>query len=98
MKRKLVSLFVVIMLLIGLMGVPVQAASESEIEDSILDGLEWLADEQDDVTGSWGSYYPIAETAFAVLKFHSYAIETGQLVDGKIVEMWRFIPARSEKK
>jgi hypothetical protein len=41
-------------------------------------GLLWLAEQQDPVTGAWGlDYYPIASTAFAIIKFATYESETG---------------------
>lgn len=63
---------------------PIGQATEEDIEQSILDGLLWLVGQQDlnelsPYYGSWGWSNKIAETAFAVLKLETYAIETGQL-------------------
>ena len=89
MKRKIVSIVVALVLLVGLLAFPAQAATEEEIEDAIIDGLVWLAGQQDTGDGSWGSGgWTVAETAFAVLKFQTYAVETDQLnEDGKIEEI-----------
>lgn len=89
MKRKIVSIAAAVALLTGLLAVPVQAVDQDDIEQSIIDGLVWLAGEQDSTDGSWGemSGREVAETAFVLLKFHTYAVETGQLVDGKIEEI-----------
>ncbi len=64
---------------------PIGQATEAQIEQSILDGLLWLVGQQNLSDGSWGYSYKIAETAFAVLKLETYAVETGQLnEEGKI--------------
>ncbi|MCK4736855.1 MAG: hypothetical protein KAT65_30655, partial [Methanophagales archaeon] len=58
------------------MGTPVSAVTDEEKKDAIDDGLEWLADQQDPATGAWNlGYYPVASTAFAVLKFEHHAKE-----------------------
>lgn len=82
-----ISLVAITILSMMMLTVSVHAATEEEIEAAILAGLVWLAGEQDPIDGHWG-YWPVAETAFAVLKFETYAIETNQLNDeGKIVEI-----------
>ena len=44
------------------------------IEEAIADGTAWLAGQQN-VDGSWGTLYPLAKTALAVLKLESHAID-----------------------
>ena len=53
------------------------AATEDEIEQSIIDGLEWLAGIQNP-DGSWSGNEPVARTGLAVLKFIDRAKELGE--------------------
>lgn len=55
--------------------IPVNAATEEEIEQSIIDGLAWLAEDQDDVDGSWGASDKTAQTCFALIKLQDRAYE-----------------------
>jgi len=49
----------------------------SQVRIAIDHGLAWLAMQQDSITGAWNlDFYPVASTAFAVLKFEEYAINT----------------------
>ena len=78
MIRKVVYAVVVGVLLLGMIAIPVQAATPEDIEDSIEKGLEWLvaqqlADGRWD-SGSWGA--PVAETGFALFKLCDRAYET----------------------
>jgi len=67
-KRNVLSILVLLGLLLAMFAIPVQAAPEDEIEESIAAGLAWLADQQN-ADGSWGLYYdPVACTGFAVVK------------------------------
>jgi len=58
------------------------AATEDEIEDSIVLGLAWLADHQapEGYFGSFGDEprYKLAQTGLAVLKFEQRAVELGK--------------------
>lgn len=93
MKRKAMSIVVCLTLVItafAIMPLNVGAVDEDDIEQAIVDGLLWLADQQNPTYGYWDSgshgwYIPV--TAFVIFKFETYAIETGQLVDGKIEEI-----------
>ncbi|MBP7937727.1 MAG: hypothetical protein KA354_24060 [Phycisphaerae bacterium] len=49
---------------------PVNAATTTEINQAIQDGLAWLATQQNP-DGSFGSGYPLAQTATAVLAFEN---------------------------
>jgi hypothetical protein len=49
---------------------------EEDIEQAIVDGLEWLAGQQN-LDGSWGNSFQVSKTAFAVLKMEDRAIELG---------------------
>ncbi len=51
-----------------------KAATPQAIEDSIVLGLEWLAEQQQD-DGSW--LFSLAHTAMAVLKFEERAVDLG---------------------
>jgi hypothetical protein len=55
MKRKVLSILVIAGLLIGLLVVPAQAATDEEIEDTIKEGVAWLAGQQNE-DGSWGQW------------------------------------------
>jgi hypothetical protein len=61
---------------VGLLAMPVRAATPQQIEQSISDGLAWLATQQN-ANGSFGSYYPIGETGLAVWKLCDRARELG---------------------
>jgi len=58
---------------------PANAASDSEINQAIEDGIVWLAGQQNSTTGSWGSVssYLVSETGLVVKKFEHYAMEKG---------------------
>lgn len=78
----LIPVFTAIALIFGSLGWTASAqdgaATIEEIEDSIMQGLTWLAGQQAD-DGSWGDYGcdRVASTALAVLKFETRAIELG---------------------
>jgi hypothetical protein len=85
MRKKVFLLFpvvAVLALIFGLLGGTASAqdgvATPEEIEQTIVDGLTWLASQQD-VDGSWGDWGNdrVASTALAVLKFETRAIELG---------------------
>jgi prenyltransferase/squalene oxidase-like repeat protein len=52
------------------------AATEEDIEDSINMGVAWLVDEQNP-DGSWGSFYTVARTGFALVKLEDRSRELG---------------------
>jgi len=54
-----------------------QAATDEEIEQSIVQGLAWLAGQQNAATGSFGLVASLGKTGLAVKKFEHEAIETG---------------------
>ena len=68
------------MLLALIVSIPTgMAATEAEIQQSVEDGLEWLAENQQD-DGSWdggGADADIGATGLALLKFIDYAREQG---------------------
>lgn len=71
MKHKVLLLLVSLVLLVGMLGIPVQAATQLEIDQAIQDGLAWLATQQQ-LDGSFGSgVNPVAYTAVAVLAFEN---------------------------
>ena len=53
------------------------AATEDEIEQSVIDGLAWLAGMQN-LDGSWPGFEPVAKTGLALLKFIDRAKELGE--------------------
>jgi hypothetical protein len=86
MKRKTMSIVVCLTLVItafAIMPANVSAADEEDIEASIVAGLAWLAEQQNETDGSWGTYNVngsndrVGRTAFAVLKMEDRAIELG---------------------
>ncbi len=76
MKRRIVSLVLMVGLLVGLTTIPATGATEVEIEDSIDAGIAWLAGMQA-ATGSWGSYERVAHTGLALIKLEDRAFELG---------------------
>ncbi len=79
MRMKILSLvlFAVLLLPMFSMSLTIFAATEDEIEASIVAGLEWLAVVQNP-DGSWPGYEPVARTGLAVLKFIDRAKELGE--------------------
>lgn len=68
MKLKILVVLVLFGLLVGMVAIPAQAATEDEIEESIAAGLAWLAAQQNP-DGGWYRYYdPVACTGFALVK------------------------------
>jgi hypothetical protein len=55
---------------------PVEAASEDEIEQAINLGIEWLVSMQNE-DGSWNTYEQVASTAFVLIKLQDRAYELG---------------------
>ncbi len=78
MRKKIlfVTLFVVLFTSI-FTALPAFAATDDEIEASIVAGLDWLAGIQNP-DGSWPGYEPVARTGLAVLKFIDRAKEIGE--------------------
>ena len=76
MKRKIITIFITVVLLLGMVAVPAQAATEQDIEDSIEDGLAWLSSVQNP-DGSWGISDKVAKTGLAVVKMEDRAFELG---------------------
>jgi hypothetical protein len=81
-KRKITLILVTVVLLIGLVLVPAQAANEADIEQAIIDGLVWLTAQQnmnplDPDYGSWNAYYGQlgAGTGLALYKLCERAYE-----------------------
>jgi len=77
MRKKIVTTLLLVILLASTFAmVPVSAVSEDEIEESIVEGLAWLASIQN-FDGSWSDYEYVAHTGLAVLKFIDRVVETG---------------------
>ncbi|MCW3979206.1 MAG: hypothetical protein NWF12_05610 [Candidatus Bathyarchaeota archaeon] len=76
MKQKIVASILSLVLLLPMFSaLPFTiAATEEEIEESIIHGLEWLASQQNE-DGSWGDWDRVGHTGLAVLKFASRARE-----------------------
>jgi hypothetical protein len=74
--KKSFAIVVSLVMLFGLMAVPAQAATEEEIEDSIVAGIDWLASVQNG-DGSWGGYEYVGHTGLALLKLEDRAFELG---------------------
>lgn len=81
--RKVLAAILTVVILVGLMALPIQAASEEEIEASIEAGLAWLVAQQnmdplDPDYGSWLGYWlPEAYTGLALYKLCDRAYELG---------------------
>lgn len=71
MKHKILLVLVSLVLLFGMLGIQAQAATQTEINDAIQDGLAWLVTQQN-ADGSFGiGANPVAYTAVAVLAFEN---------------------------
>ncbi len=69
--------FVLLLLLsMSCLALPVQAATQTDIDAAVAKGVAWLAAQQNP-DGSWGAYYYVGHTGFAVLKLETHAIQTG---------------------
>lgn len=73
MKHKILLLLVSLVLLAGMLGIPVQAATQPEIDQAIQDGLAWLATQQqvDGRICQMPYSNPVAATGTAVLAFEN---------------------------
>ena len=76
MKRKILFLIILTLLFSSAVIPSGSAATPAQIHDSIVDGLEWLAIQQQP-DGRWSASYPGAYTGLAVLKFIDAAQEFG---------------------
>ena len=81
MKRKIVTIVVAVLLLVGIVAIPAQADTPTpeDIEASIQAGIEWLVLQQNP-DGSWPApdiYQDVAYTGFAVVKLEDRAYELG---------------------
>jgi hypothetical protein len=72
MKHKLILLIMSVVMMMSLLILPVQAATEEDIFNAIDAGIEWLAAQQLE-DGSWEEQ--IGQTGFAVVKLQDYAYE-----------------------
>jgi hypothetical protein len=78
MRKKILSVVLFAVLLTSMFAaLPALAATEDEIEESIVKGLAWLAEVQNP-DGSWPGNDPVAATGLAVLKFIDRAKELGE--------------------
>jgi len=90
MKHRIIGIFVALLLLIALVAVPAQAATEDEIEASIDSGIAWLVAQQQD-NGSWGGH--VAMTGLAVTKLEDRALEIAKFypdIDGPFDEDYEY--------
>jgi hypothetical protein len=75
-KSLFTGLLVVVVLMVAVVG-GTYAATESDIEQAITDGIAWLVSEQSE-DGSWSRWWdPVGHTAFAVVKLEDRAFEQG---------------------
>lgn len=81
LKSTIVALLIVGVLLMTIRVPLSEAASQEDINNAIIDGLEYLNSTQA-ADGHWGgSYYPVACTATAVLAFENFGHLPGNLSD-----------------
>ena len=66
-------LLVIILFVAAMQGAAVQAATPTQIEQAVTNGLAWLATQQNP-DGSFGSYSPVGETGLAIWAFCQRAI------------------------
>ncbi|MHA2143339.1 MAG: prenyltransferase/squalene oxidase repeat-containing protein [Candidatus Thorarchaeota archaeon] len=76
-QRVLLVLGLTMVFVVALAPMNTAAATPSEIEQSITEGLEWLASQQDEQWGHWPGWDAAARTGFAVLKLVDRAYELG---------------------
>ncbi|MHA1939950.1 MAG: prenyltransferase/squalene oxidase repeat-containing protein, partial [Candidatus Thorarchaeota archaeon] len=76
-QRVLLVFAFTLVFIIALAPMDTAAATPSEIEQSITDGLEWLVSQQDEQWGHWPGWDASARTGFAVLKLVDRAYELG---------------------
>jgi len=76
MKKKIVATIITAVIVLSMFStLPISfAATEDEIEQSVIDGLAWLAGQQN-LDGSWPGNEPVAKTGLALLKFIDRAKE-----------------------
>jgi hypothetical protein len=76
--KKSFAIVVSLVILFGLMAVPAQAATEEDIEDSIVDGINWLVSVQNP-NGSWGPADSdrFGTTGLILVKLQDRAFELG---------------------
>jgi hypothetical protein len=74
-KVILTTIALVLALVMSLVAIPAQAATEEEIQASIEAGVAWMVTKQDGNTGAWGGR--VAETGLAVVKLEDRAFEHG---------------------
>lgn len=68
--KKIFAIFIALMLLLSMVALPVEAATETEINTAITNGLAWLATQQN-AAGYFGGGYLLGNTAAAVLAFEN---------------------------
>lgn len=74
-EKKILSILTIALIITSILSmIPVNAATEEEIEESIALGLSWLAMQQQP-DGSWGTWYKTSTTGLCVLKFIDYVKE-----------------------
>ena len=71
MKTKLLVIAALLAIMTGVFATQAQAATDAEIDDTIQDGLAWLATQQNSTYGYFGSGYIMGHTAAAVLAFEN---------------------------
>ena len=76
-EKTTATLLIAIFMISAFANLPIFAAEEEEIEESIVQGLAWLAGQQNN-DGSWGDWEKVAHTGLAVLKFIDRAKELGK--------------------
>jgi hypothetical protein len=74
--KKVLTAIVGVVIMVGLMTFPVQAATDEEIQDSIEAGIAWLASVQN-ADGSWGWSEQFGTTGLVLVKLEDRAFELG---------------------
>lgn len=76
-KAIVITLAMALALVLSLVAIPAQAATEDEIQNAIEKGKAWLVSQQNPDDGSWGAYDQVAHTGLAVVKLEEQAWELG---------------------
>jgi hypothetical protein len=76
-KTERVGVFLLILLMVMTLPIVGSAATPNEVEEAVVDGVAWLADQQNPLYGHWEGPNVAARTGFGVLKLIDRAFDLG---------------------
>ncbi|MFX0182204.1 MAG: PKD domain-containing protein [Candidatus Hodarchaeota archaeon] len=74
-RHNFFALVILLSFLISASAVSVNAATEEQIEQAVADGIDWLIEQQDTVSGKWQD---VPRTGFVLIKLQERAIDLGK--------------------